>query len=251
MGAIAAGQSTAGVGNAARVRGTLGLVFGELVRAGEHFLEHPRIRELYPEYLFTVHSTIRASVPIMEMARERALSMSSGDPIAADLADYLVEHIEEERGHDEWLLGDLEAIGVDRRAVLARTPSPTIANAVGAQYYWVMNYHPVALLGWIALLEGYPPLPATLDQLRARTGYPREAFRTLALHAELDVRHGDELFERLDRLPLTEEMSTVIGLNAMSSVHLLARAIDEFTGRSRTDLRAVAERRLAEVQGAR
>ena len=85
----------------------------------------------------------------------------------------------------------------------------------------------------------------------ARTGYPREAFRTLALHAELDVRHGDELFERLDRLPLTEEMSTVIGLNAMSSVHLLARAIDEITGRPRTELRAVAERRLAEVQGAR
>src|SRR4029079_128797 len=115
---IAPSQST-GLGNAARGRGALGLVFGELVRAGERFVGHPRIRELYPEYLFTVHSIIRASVPIMEMARERALSLSSGDQVAADLADYLVEHIEEERGHDEWLLGDLEAIGVDRRTVLA------------------------------------------------------------------------------------------------------------------------------------
>ena len=248
---IAPSQSTAGLGNAARVRGTLGLVFGELVRAGERFLDHPRIRELYPEYLFSVHSIIRASVPIMEMAREQALSISSGDPVAADLADYLVEHIEEERGHDEWLLGDLEAIGVDRRTVLARPPSPTVASAVGAQYYWIFNYHPVALLGWIALLEGYPPSPTTIDRLMARTGYPREAFRTLAVHAELDVRHGDELFERLDRLPLTEDQSTVIGLNAMSSVHLLARTIDELVGRSRPDLRAVAEQRLAEVQGAR
>jgi hypothetical protein len=33
-------------------------------------------------------------------------------------------------------------------------------------------------------------------------------------------------------------------------VHLLARTIDEFTGRSRPDLRAVAEQRLAEVQDA-
>ena len=65
-------QSTAGLGKRrARVRGTLGLVFGELVRAGERFLDHPRIRELYPEYLF-IALLIRASVPLMESARERA-----------------------------------------------------------------------------------------------------------------------------------------------------------------------------------
>jgi hypothetical protein len=107
---------------------------------------------------------------------------------------------------------------------------------VGAQYYWVLHYHPVALLGWIALLEGYPPTTDTIDQLMVRTGYGPEAFRTIAMHAELDVRHGAELFERLDRLALTPEQSTVIGLNAMSSVHLLGRAIDEIT-RGRTAVR--------------
>ena len=128
-----------------------------------------------------------------------------------------------------WLLGDLEIVGVDRSAVLIRPPSPTVASVVGAQYYWALHYHPVALLGWIGLLEGYPPAPEMIDRLKARTGYGPEAFRTLVVHAELDPGHGDELFETLDRLPLTEEQSTVIGLNAMSSVHLLARAIDEVT----------------------
>ena len=89
------------------------------------------------------------------------------------------------------------------------------------------------MLGWIALLEGYPPTTDTIDLLMARTGYPREAFRTLALHAELDVRHGQELFERLDGMQLTSEQAAVIGLNALSSVHLLARAIDEVTGTRR------------------
>jgi Iron-containing redox enzyme len=225
-------QSTSPLGNAARFRGALGLVFGELVRAGERFVNHPRIGELYPEYLFTGHTIIRASVPLIETACERALSMAPSDPVAAELVDYLAQHIEEERDHDEWLLGDLEAIGVDRAAILPRPPSPTIANAVGAQYYWVLHYHPVALLGWIGLLEGYPPVTSMIDQLMTRTGYPPEAFRTLTAHAELDVRHGDELFELVDRLPLTEEQSTVIGLNAMSSVHLLARSLDEITGRA-------------------
>jgi hypothetical protein len=224
-------QPTLPTENAERLRLTLGLVFGELVRAGERLVNHRRIRDLYPEYLFMTHCVIRASVPLMETARERARSKASGDPVAAQLVDYLGEHIEEERDHDEWLLGDLEVIGVDRAAVLARPPSPTVASAVGAQYYWVLHYHPVALLGWIGLLEGYPPEMSIIDQLMARTRYGPDAFRTLRAHAGLDPHHGDELFETLDRLPLTAEQSAVIGLSAMSSVHLLAQAIDELTRR--------------------
>lgn len=218
-------------GNAERLRGTLGIVLGGLWAAGERLVSHPRIRELYPEYLFTIHSVIRASVPLMETACERARELSDADPVAEALVEYLGEHIEEERDHDAWLLDDLETIGVDRAATLARPPSPTVASAVGAQYYWVLHYHPVTLLAWIGLLEGYPPPPALIDELRARTGYEPDAFRTLAAHAELDIGHGDELFAFLDGLPLTAEQSTAIGLNAMSSVHLLAKALDEIERR--------------------
>jgi hypothetical protein len=202
-------------------------VLGELWAAGERLVTHPRIRDLYPEYLFTIHSVIRASVPLMETARGRARALSDDDPVAEALVEYLGEHIDEERDHDAWLLDDLETIGVDRAATLARPPSPTVASAVGAQYYWVLHYHPVTLLAWIGLLEGYPPPPALIDELKVRTGYGAEAFRTLAAHAELDIGHGDELFAFLDELPLTAEQSTAIGLNAMSSVQLLAKALDE------------------------
>ena len=225
-------RSNPSLGNGERLRGTLGLVLGASVSAGERLMAHPRVRELYPEYLFTSHCIIRASVPIMETALERAHSLASTDPVASALSDYLAKHVDEERDHDEWLLDDLEAIGVDRSAVWARPPSPTVASAVGAQYYWILHYHPVALLGWIGLLEGYPPTPRMIDRLMARTGYGPDAFRTLTLHAELDPGHGDELFAALDRLPLTPEQSTAMGLNAISSVHLLARALDEVTVRA-------------------
>ena len=217
--------------NAERLRGTIELVLGELGQAGDRLTSHPRIRELYPEYLFTVHCVIRASVPLMETAVQRSRSLAPGDPVAAGLAEYLQEHIEEERDHDEWLLGDLETLGVARSAVLVRPPSSTVASAVGAQYYWILHYHPVALLGWVGLLEGYPPTPEMLDELVAHTGYGREAFRTLKAHAELDPHHRDELFDALDRLPLTAEQSAVLGLSAMSSVHLLAQALNEVTDR--------------------
>ena len=143
-------------------------------------MRHPRVRDLYPEYLVASHGIVRASVPLMEVARQRATSIAGEDPVAAGLAAYLYEHIPEELDHDEWVLQDLELLGVDRTHVLARPPTPTIAQFVGAQYYWVAHYHPVALLGYIALLEGYPPMPgsSTSWSRQPATNAPRSARST-------------------------------------------------------------------------
>jgi hypothetical protein len=210
-----------------RLRRKIELVLPELAAAGRRLFTHPRIEDLYPEYLFISHCVVRASVPLMEAALEGSRSMAGTDPVAARVAEYLEGHIPEEMHHDEWLLDDLEVLGVSRSTLLARPPSATVAALVGSQYYWVFHYHPVALLGYVELLEGYPPLTAEIEDLITRTGYRREAFRTLVHHARLDPDHGDELNRTLDELPLTAEQSAAMGLSAMNSVHLLARVIEE------------------------
>jgi hypothetical protein len=221
--------NTAGVasGESARLRRKLELVVPVLFSAGRRLVEHPRIPDLYPEYLVASHGVIRASVPLMRTALERARTTAARDPVAAGLAAYLEAHAEEELDHDEWLLEDLEFLGRDRDEILARPPSAAVAALVGAPYYWVLHYHPVAVLGYIALLEGYPPTLAEVDQLMAGTGYGREAFRTLIRHAELDPLHRDDLDEALDRLPLEPEHSTVIALTALHSVDAFTRLIEE------------------------
>ena len=209
------------------LRRKLRLVVPPLADAGERLIAHARVRDLYPEYLFTSHCVIRASVPLMETARDRARAGAARDPVCALLAPYLDEHIGEEADHAAWLLDDLEVVGRPRAEVLARPPVPAVAALVGAQYYWVLHHHPVALLGYIGLLEGFPPSPDMIERLRARTGYPAGAFRTLVAHAELDPRHGDELFELVDTLPLTPEQSAVMGLSAMHSVQMYTRALED------------------------
>lgn len=223
-------MSSKGAGAAAeseRLRSKIELVLPDLIGASRRLIVDPRIAYLYPEFLFMLHCTVRASVPLMETARRRAEELASTDPVSAALAPYLAEHIPEERDHDEWLLDDLQVLGRDRSSILTRPPSPTVAAAVGAQYYWILHYHPVALLGYVATLEGYPPTVELLDDLVDRTGHDRAAFRTLFAHAELDPGHRDELDTLLDRLPLTHEQTTVMGLSALQSVRMLARAIDE------------------------
>jgi Iron-containing redox enzyme len=164
-------------------------------------------------------------VPLTEAALEEARLLD--DTLGPPLAAYLEEHVEEELGHDETLLGDLEAIDLPRSDVLARVPSPSVAALVGGQYYWIHHHHPVAFLGYVALMEGYPPTPELVETLIERTGYPRDAFRTYIEHGELDPGHRDRLDRTIDELPLEEPDEVAIGFSAIATAALAARSLEE------------------------
>ncbi|GII01391.1 iron-containing redox enzyme family protein [Planobispora takensis] len=177
----------------------------------------PGLRLRYPAYLGAMHAVITASVPLMETALAEAVRR--GEPA---LAGYLRRHIEEERGHDDWLRADLAVLGH-----APGRPSAAAAALVGAQYYWTLHHHPAALLGYIAAMEGFPPTDALMAHLRAVTGFPPAAFRTLRHHGELDLGHRAELDAVLDGLPLTPEQEQAVGLSALHTVHAATRL---FTG---------------------
>ena len=210
-----------------RLRRKLDLVLPELAGVTQRFLASPRISDLYVEYLISSHWIARASIPLMQTARERAMSIGIKDPVGAALAPYLEGHIVEEMGHDEWFLEDLDVLGWNRAAVLTQPPSATVASLVGAQYYWVLHYHPVALLGFLTALESHPPSRPLIDELISRTGHPPEAFRTLIEHADLDPHHEAELYGLLNDLPLTAEQSSIIGLSGIHTLHMTAVSVQD------------------------
>jgi hypothetical protein len=205
----------------------LSLVESRLDRSCGAFLAHPELRRLFPEYLFRLYCAVRAIVPLMEAARRRAREMSDSCPVAARLVPYLAEHIEEEAGHDEWLLEDMEVLGLSRSEVLSRPPALSVVALIGSQYYWALHVHPVALLGYVTVVEGTPVRVETLDRLVADVGIPPEALRTLYLHAELDIDHGAHAGGFLDSLPLTAQQARLVGLSAMQSVEQLSVVLDE------------------------
>ena len=209
-----------------RLREKLLLLAGPVRAANRSLWTHPRLGDLMPEYLYLLHCSARASVPLMETARTRAAHLAASDPVAAALADYLTVHIPEERDHDRWLLEDLAALGGSPSTVAARVPPPAVAALAGSQYYWVLHHHPVALLGYIAILEGFPLPARELERAIARTALPRAAFRTLLEHSDLDRAHRDGLFAMLDRLPLTDESATVITVSALTTLDLTTRLVE-------------------------
>ena len=210
-----------------RLRRKIALAIGPFAAACTELVNHPRLRELWPEYLILQHEIIRATVPLTRAATEQARALPDDDPLAAPLVAYLDEHVDEELDHDYELLDDLELLGIDRATVLERMPSPAVATLVGSQYYWLHHYHPVTFLGYVAFMEGSPPTPELVDLLIERTGYPRDAFHTFAEHAELDPGHRDHLNRVLDSLPLTSERETVLAISATSTSTLATRALEE------------------------
>jgi hypothetical protein len=180
----------------------------------------------YPQFLIHLHQVIRASVPLMEAALRRSLERAAFDPVCAILAEYLAVHIEEERGHDAWALADLEAVGVGRDALLACLPPAETAALVGAQYYWIEHHHPVALLGYILVLEDGPDdADPFLDELRARSGFPEAAFRTLRQHGRRDRGHRADQDRLCDRLPLERMHKDAIGVSLAHTAASLAHCI--------------------------
>ena len=200
---------------------------GRFFAAVEAFWSHPNLAVLYPEFLFSLHCLMRASVPLMEAALERSRLSAETDPVSAALVAYFAKHIPEERHHDDWLLDDLEVLGLSRDEILNRLPSSTIASISGAQYYYIFHYHPIALLGYIGVLEGYPPSAEHLEEISTRTGLAIEAFRTYLKHAQLDPYHKQDLDRALDAMPLTREQQGLIGVSAIQTLHAMARAFEE------------------------
>jgi len=226
--ALSAGaEFTTPRGAAFRLRQKLSIAIGPFGAACTSLVEHQQVAELWPEYLIAQHQIIRATVPLTEVASERARALVDTDPAAGGLTAYLDEHVGEELGHDEDLLDDLEVLGLDRDEVLARMPSPTVASLVGSQYYWILHYHPVAFLGFVALMEGFPPTDELIQTLIARTGHSADAFRTFADHGDLDPGHRDRLDRTLDALPLTPQHEVAMGVSATSSAGLAAEVVRE------------------------
>lgn len=212
------------------LREKIELVAPSMHRAIHAFWTDPRICELFPDFLYTTYCVGRSTVPLLESAFEVANARRESDPVASCVADYCARHIPEERHHDENVLDDLAVLGVSRESVARRIPSPTMAALIGAQCYWILNVHPIALLGYLEVLEGEPPVSKFLEEVILRTGLPRAAFRTYFQHADVDQKHRDDLREALDRMPLSEEHVSILAISAFQTVELVRRIFGELVG---------------------
>jgi pyrroloquinoline quinone (PQQ) biosynthesis protein C len=170
--------------------------------------------QFYATVLVQSYHYVKQSCPLMEKAVSDHLTDARYDFLRA----YLQNHILEEAGHDEWLLQDIENLGYSRDLAIRSIPLNAVCNMVGTQLYLMAEFGGVALLGYIFVLEAYPPKSNFLTELSETHSIPIDAFSTFFEHSDIDVRHAGELMEILNSSQLTNKDRQLIEYSAQSAV---------------------------------
>lgn len=107
----------------------------------------------------------------------------------------VAEYIEEEIGHEEWILNDIAAAGGDAAAVRASRPELPAELMVAYAYDLVNRGNPAGFFGMVFVLEGTSVALALLaaDKIQQSLKLPDAAFSYLRSHGTLDQEHTQHL----------------------------------------------------------
>ena len=122
------------------------------------------------------------------------------------------EYIDEENGHDAWILSDIAACGIDSEAIRHGEPGFAADVMVAYAYDLIARRNPVGFFGMVHVLEGTSVALALMaaDRIQARLGLPDSAFSYLRSHGMLDREHTAHFALLMDRLDAPEDQDAVI-----------------------------------------
>ncbi|RRJ84024.1 TenA family transcriptional regulator [Aestuariirhabdus litorea] len=162
--------------------------------------------ERYLAFLTQAYHHVRHTVPLM-MACGSRLSESQNWMQPA-----LVEYIEEEVGHEKWILNDVRAIGGSAEDVIGQGPAFETEMMVAYAYYSIERINPICFFGMVLVLEGTSIALAdrVADAVQGKLGLPAKAFSYLRSHGSLDQEHIKLYEELVNRIESTQDQQDLI-----------------------------------------
>jgi pyrroloquinoline quinone (PQQ) biosynthesis protein C len=139
----------------------------------------------YIAFLTQAYHHVKHTVPLL---------MAVGARIPEDkewLRNAVAEYIEEELGHQEWILNDIAACGAHKEAVRRSKPAMETELMVAYAYDMVNRINPLGFFGMVHVLEGTSITTAdnAADHIQTSLSLPNTAFTYLRSHGALDQDH--------------------------------------------------------------
>lgn len=162
-------------------------------------------KENYLAFLGQAYHHVRHTVPLL---------MSLGGRLPEPLSwmrPAVAEYIEEEAGHEEWILNDIRAAGGDAEAVRRSRPELPAEVMVAYAYDLIHRGNAAAFFGMVFVLEGTSAALAltAAERIRQALQLPDEAFSYLVSHGTLDQEHTRHLARLLERMTPTDQADVV------------------------------------------
>ena len=152
----------------------------------------------YKAFLHDLYHIVWHFCPVMAAAAARCSDRFR--EVRFDLYD----RIEEEKGHDSWVLEDIEVIGGDAASARAHPPSAPVQAMIAFNYFGAERVHPCSVLGMLYMLEVVSSVYGgrVSDSIARTLGRNVDAggFRFFSSHATMDVDHMAKLNKLLKRI---------------------------------------------------
>ena len=162
--------------------------------------------ETYIAFLTQAYHHVKHTVPLLMACGARLPERHEW------LRSAIAEYIEEELGHQEWILNDLAACGADPEAV--RHGQPALATELMVSYVYdrIARHNPVSFFGMVNVLEGTSIALATraASAIRGSLELPPTAFSYLNSHGSLDLEHMRFFEDLMNRLDTDEDREAVV-----------------------------------------
>ncbi len=204
----------------------LGLQAG-LQYAWDKLFAAPDVRDRYLDYMVEVYHYVKFSCPLMALTASRLEGSHAG------VIEYLKHHMEEEKGHEEMALNDLEALGFGRGQITRGLPARETMALIGTQLYIIQELQPIGHLGYIYALESDPPTPDSVRALSKRLEIPLSALSCFLEHAEADPGHAADLTRMLDAEVRDAEDQRLIEYNVQMTLEHMSDLILALATRDR------------------
>ncbi|QEI06551.1 iron-containing redox enzyme family protein [Pigmentiphaga aceris] len=162
--------------------------------------------ESYLAFLQEAYHHVRHTVPLLRACRA-ALPEHH-----AWLAPELDEYIEEEIGHDVWILDDIAACGGDVDAVRRAGPGAATEVMVAYAYDTIARGNPLGFFGMVHVLEGTSVALAlaAADNIQTGLGLPDSAMSYLRSHGTLDQEHTAHFADLMDMIDDADDQRAIV-----------------------------------------
>ena len=161
----------------------------------------------YVAFLTEAYHHVRHTVPLLK-ACKAALPPQHAQWLDAAMDEY----IEEEAGHDEWILSDIAACGADAEAVRHGRGGHATEVMVAYAYDLIARGNPLGFFGMVHVLEGTSVALALMaaDQIQAHLQLPDRAFSYLRSHGTLDQQHTAHFAELMNQIDAPEDRAAIV-----------------------------------------
>jgi pyrroloquinoline quinone (PQQ) biosynthesis protein C len=162
--------------------------------------------QTYQAFLVEAYHHVKHTVPLLMACGSRLPQRLEW------LRAAIVHYIEEEVGHQEWILNDLQLLGVDKERVRLGEPSIATELMVSYAYDSIARGNPVSLFGMVYALEKTSSTIATYaaQQIASALDLPSEAMSYMVSHGSLDIAHMQHFEKLMNRLDDADDRAAVL-----------------------------------------